>query len=162
MKKVISCLLVCFLLVSIFFVGCQKDDAVQYDGTKIALSDNGITVDGENITNDNTQAVYSENDIVFYLEGQDFKYGEGTKEEEHSQAEADKHTVVHITKPGQYVLSGELSAGQVAVDLGEEAETDPNAVVTLVLNDVDITCTVAPAVIFYNVYECGASDEETL
>lgn len=161
MKKVISCLLVCVLLVSVFFVGCQKDNKVQYDGTKIALSDNGITVDGENITNDNTQAVYSENDIVFYLEGQDFKYGEGTKDEEHSQAEADKHTVVHITKPGQYVLSGELSAGQVAVDLGEEAETDPNAVVTLVLNDVDITCTVAPAVIFYNVYECGASDEET-
>lgn len=161
MKKVISCLLVCVLLVSIFFVGCQKDDAVQYDGTKIALSDNGITVDGENITNDNTQAVYSENDIVFYLEGQDFKYGEGTKDEEHSQAEADKHTVVHITKPGQYVLSGELSAGQVAVDLGDEAETDPNAVVTLVLNDVDITCTVAPAVIFYSVYECGVADEET-
>ncbi len=161
MKKVISCLLVCILLVTMCFTGCKKEEKVEIDGVKIALSDNQITVDGENITNDNTQAVYSANDIVFYLEGQDFKYGEGTKEEEHSQAEADKHTVIHITKPGRYVLSGELSAGQVAVDLGEEAETDPEAVVTLILNDVDITCTVAPAIIFYNVYECGVADEET-
>ncbi len=161
MKKIISCLLVCILLVSVFFVGCQKDNKVQYDGTKIALSDNEITVDGEKITNDNTQAVYSANDIVFYLAGQDFTYGEGEKEDEHEQSEADAHTVVHITKPGRYVLSGELSAGQVAVDLGEDAEKDPEAVVTLILNDVDITCTVAPAIIFYNVYECGVADEET-
>ena len=33
--------------------------------------------------------------------------------------------------------------------------------VTLVLNGVDITCTVAPAVIFYSVYECGSTDAET-
>ncbi|MBQ8765536.1 MAG: carbohydrate-binding domain-containing protein, partial [Clostridia bacterium] len=45
--------------------------------------------------------------------------------------------------------------------LGEDAETDPEAVVTLILNDMDITCTVAPAIIFYNVYECGVADEET-
>ena len=90
---------------------------------------------------------------MFYLEGQDFTYGEGTKEDEHSQKEADAHTVVHITKPGKYVLSGALSLGQIAVDLGEDAKEDPEAVVTLVLNGVDITCEVAPAVIFYDVYE---------
>lgn len=161
MKKIVPCLLVCILLMTMSFTGCKKEKNAEIDGVKIALSDKQITVNGENITNDNTQAVYSANDIVFYLEGQDFKYGEGTKEEEHSQAEADKHTVIHITKPGRYVLSGELSAGQVAVDLGEEAETDPEAVVTLILNDVDVTCTVAPAIIFYNVYECGSTDEET-
>lgn len=47
------------------------------------------------------------------------------------------------------------------MDLGEDAEEDPDAVVTLILNGVDITCTVAPAVIFYNVYECGSTDTET-
>ena len=31
----------------------------------------------------------------------------------------------------------------------------------MILNDVDITCKVAPAIIFYNVYECSNSDEET-
>ncbi len=31
----------------------------------------------------------------------------------------------------------------------------------LVLDGVDINCSVAPAVIFYNVYECGSGDTET-
>ena len=156
MKKILACLVVITLL----FTGCSLATQ-KIDGVQINLSDSKITVDGNKITNDNTQAVYSSNDIIFYLEGQDFKYGEGEKEDEHSQTEADSHTVVHITKPGRYVLSGSLSAGQIAVDLGEDAETDPNAVVTLILNGVDVTCTVAPAVIFYNVYECGVIDEET-
>lgn len=134
---------------------------VSAEATKINLSDEGITVNGAKISTEETEAVYIANDIVFYLEGQDFTYGEGTEADEHSQEEADKHTVVHITQPGQYVLSGKLSAGQIAVDLGEDAEDDPNAVVTLVLDNVDISCTVAPAVIFYNVYECGEADEET-
>ena len=68
--------------------------------------------------------------------------------------------MVHITKPGVYSLSGKLSLGQIAVDLGDGAKKDSDAVVTLVLNGVDITCEVAPAVIFYNVYECGDDDAE--
>ncbi|MDE5994500.1 MAG: carbohydrate-binding domain-containing protein, partial [Oscillospiraceae bacterium] len=77
-----------------------------------------------------------------------------------SKEEADKHTVVHITKAGTYVLSGALSKGQIAVDLGEDAKNDPNAAVTLILNGVNITSTVAPSIIFYNVYECGNDDTE--
>ena len=134
---------------------------VSADATKIVLSDDGITVDGEAVSTDATAPVYTAKDIVFYLEGQGFLYGEGTTADEHSQEEADQHTVVHITQPGQYILSGKLSAGQIAVDLGEDAEEDPNAVVTLILDNVDVTCSVAPAVIFYNVYECGSADEET-
>lgn len=64
--------------------------------------------------------------------------------------------MVTIRKAGTYRVSGSLSAGQLAVDLGDDAKTDPSAVVTLILDGVDITCTVAPAVIFYNVYECDA------
>ncbi len=156
MKKIIVCLVVLILLLS----GCGSKEP-KIKGTQINLSDNKITVDGQEITTDNTQAVYSAKDIVFYLAGQDFTYGEGEKEDEHEQSEADAHTVVHITKPGRYVLNGKLSLGQISIDLGEEAETDPEAVVTLILNGVDITCKVAPAIIFYNVYECSSSDEET-
>ena len=126
----------------------------------IELSDELITVDGEEVTEDVEAAVYVAKDIVYYEEGKDFTYGEGTNEDAHSEEEANKHTVVHITKPGTYVLRGKLSAGQIAVDLGEDAKDDPEAVVTLALDNVDITCNVAPAVIFYNVYECGSSDEE--
>lgn len=148
MKKI----LVCFVALTLLLSGCRSNEQ-KIEGTQINLSDNKITVDGKEITADDTQAVYSANDIVFYLAGQDFTYGEGEKQDEHEQSEADAHTVVHITKPGRYVLSGKLSLGQIAIDLGEDAETDPNAVVTLVLNNVDITCSVAPAIIFYNVYE---------
>ena len=129
--------------------------------TNIQLSDEGITVDGSAISTEENSAVYAANDIVFYLADQGFTYGEGEAADEHTQEEADAHTVVHITEPGAYAVSGSLSAGQIAIDLGEDAEEDPEAVVTLYLNGVDITCEVAPAVIFYNVYECGEKDEET-
>jgi hypothetical protein len=153
-------------------VGCSQEQPPQReqelitrqaspDATQIVLSDSGIIVSGDPISSDETAAVYTANDIVFYLEGQGFTYGEGEEADEHSQAEADRHTVVHITQPGEYVISGKLSAGQIAVDLGEDAADDPNAVVTLVLKNADITCTVAPAVIFYNVYECGKADEDS-
>lgn len=130
------------------------------DATVIELSDEEITVDGSVISMDSESAVYAANDIVFYLEGQDFTYGEGEESDAHSQKEADAHTVVHITAPGTYVVSGNLSAGQIAVDLGKDAKKNPKAVVTLILNGVDIKCNVAPAVIFYNVYECGVAETE--
>lgn len=177
MKRSVALLLIVALLVTL--VGCGENppaksdlptadvvlkeamdtSAETYEGTGIVLSDTGITVNGAAIGKDKTAAVYTANDIVYYESGKDFTYGEGEEKDAHTKAEADAHTVVHITKPGQYVLSGKLSKGQIAVDLGEDAEEDPTAVVTLVLNGMDVTCTVAPAVIFYNVYECGNKDE---
>lgn len=134
---------------------------IDYDNlTGINLSDDEILVNGNPISTDYQSDVYVANDIVFYLEGQDFTYGEGTEKDAHSQADADAHKVIHITAPGTYTLSGSLSAGQIAIDLGEDAKDDPEAVVNLILNNADITCSVAPAVIFYNVYECGDSDTE--
>lgn len=130
------------------------------DATQIMLSDDGVTVDGNLASTEDTAAVYAANDIIYYEEGQDFTYGAGTEEDEHSADEAAEHTVVHITEPGSYLISGTLSAGQIAVDLGEDAAEDPEAVVTLILDNAEVTCSVAPAVIFYNVYECGSTDEE--
>ena len=143
--------------------GEQSGDstATQIAGVAIELSDNGVMVNGEAAGSDTAAAVYVANDIVYYQDGKDFTYGEGTEADAHSASEADGHTVVHITQPGTYAISGKLSQGQIAVDLGEDAEEDPNAVVTLILNGVDLTCTVAPAVIFYHVYECGSTDPET-
>ena len=155
MKKI---LFLCMAMMTLL-VGCGKEN--YDDATKIVLSDSGITVDGENISNDTTSAVYTANDIIYYEAGKGFTYGEGTTEDEHTAEEAASHTVVHITKPGRYLLSGKLSAGQVAIDLGEEAEDNPEAVVTLILDGLDINCSVAPAVIFYNVYECGDKDNAT-
>ena len=130
------------------------------NAVEIILSDEQVTVGGEEVSLQKENAVYKTNDIVYYEEGKDLTYGEGTGEDAHSKDEADAHTVIYITKPGTYSVSGTLSKGQIAVDLGEDAEDDPSAVVTLILNGVDITCSVAPAVIFYNVYECGDADTE--
>ena len=137
------------------------NSAILEGAVEIALSDDGIKVDGNAIATEETSAVYGANDIVYYMSGQDFKYGEGTEKDAHSEDEAAAHTVVHITQPGRYAVSGKLSKGQIAIDLGDDAEEDENAVVTLILNGADITCEVAPAIIFYNVYECGTADEET-
>jgi len=120
-----------------------------------------IRVNGAPITQDETCAVYAANDIVYYEAGHDFTYGEGTEADAHTPEEAAAHTVVHITRPGTYEVSGTLPKGQIAVDLGSDAKKDPQAVVTLILNNVDITCDVAPAIIFYKVYECGDKDEDT-
>ena len=130
------------------------------DAVEIILSDNSITVDGEAVGSDNSSAVYTANDIIYYESGKDFTYGEGSEKDAHSADEAAAHTVVHITKAGTYSISGKLSKGQIAVDLGDGAKENPEAVVTLILNGADISCSVAPAVIFYNVYEC-ATDEAT-
>ena len=77
----------------------------------------------------------------------------------HTAEEAAKNAKLHITAPGTYELSGTWQ-GQVWVDLGEESFTNPEAVVTLVLNGADITCTVAPAIVFYQVYEADNTWEE--
>lgn len=137
-----------------------EEEVINENITKIVLSNSDILVNEEEISEDVQADVYKANDIIFYLEGQGIEYGEGTEADEHSQIEADAHTVVHITKPGTYEISGTMDAGQIFVDLGEDAKDDPTAVVNLILNDVDITCTVAPAILFYSVYECAEVTDE--
>lgn len=137
-----------------------SSDESPADAVEISLSDTGIKVDGSEVQTGAENAVYVGNDIIYYENGKDFTYGEGTTQDAHSSESAAEHTVVHITQPGTYSISGTLSKGQIAVDLGDEAENDPDAVVTLILNGADITCTVAPAIIFYNVYECGTTEAD--
>lgn len=77
----------------------------------------------------------------------------------HTPEEAYENPVLHITQPGTYVLEGKWN-GQIRVDLGEDAFDDPTAKVKLVLNGVDINCTVAAGILFANVYECDNGWED--
>ena len=122
----------------------------------LVLSDQTVTLNGSTVSQGTDGAVTVSHDIIYYQADQGEDYGEGSADDEHTADEADAHTVVTIRKAGTYRVSGSLSAGQLAVDLGDDAKTDPSSVVTLILDGVDITCTVAPAVIFYSVYECDA------
>lgn len=71
----------------------------------------------------------------------------------HTPEEAYNNAVLHITRAGTYKLEGNWH-GQIRVDLGEDAFEDPTQKVTLIMNGVTVTCTVAPGVVFANVYEC--------
>ena len=149
--------LLTLVLVGALMLGCacaaEPAPATQ-TATDIVLADSGITVDGQAVSTDPSAPVYVGAEIVYYKDGTDESYGEGTESEKHSAAEAAAHTVVTITQPGTYRLTGSLSQGQISIDLGKSAKRDPSAVVTLILDNVDVKCTVAPAFIFYNVYEC--------
>ena len=162
MKKIMLWILSLMMILS----GCgnKKDEAIHpsltKDGIQIELSDDEIIVEGELISDDTSQAIYCANDIVYYEANKDFTYGEGSEKDAHEESEALKHRVVHIAQPGTYEISGTFSQGQIAIDLGDDAKDNESAVVNLILNNVDITCDVAPAIIFYNVYECGNRSEE--
>lgn len=79
----------------------------------------------------------------------------------HSAKEAYDNPVLHITNPGTYILQGNWN-GQIMIDLGEKEETfqDDNAKVKLILNGVDVNCTVAPAFVAYSAFECDNGWEE--
>ena len=122
--------------------------------TEITLSDDMLMADSDS-------GVSITNDIIYYEDRETYDsgnpYGEGEEWERHTAEEAAVHTVVHITKPGAYRVCGKLSQGQIRIDLGKDAYEDENAVVELILKDADITCTVAPAILFQNVYECDGN-----
>ena len=161
-KRIFAAVLSSALLLTACSASGGSSSSGQREGTQtpiladhdITLSDSEITLDGQMLAQDGGKTVTLSHDIVYYHDNTGEDYGAGTQADMHTREEADAHTVVTIREPGTYRVSGALSAGQLAVDLGEEAKRDRSAVVTLVLDGVDITCTVAPAVIFYNVYEC--------
>ena len=75
------------------------------------------------------------------------------------EEEAYNNKVLHIKEAGTYVLQGKWN-GQINIDLSEGAFEDETQKVNIILNGVDITCSVAPAIIFENAYECDNTWEE--
>lgn len=73
----------------------------------------------------------------------------------HSAKEAYENPVLHITKPGTYIIQGKWN-GQIMIDLGDKDDTftDVKSRVKLILNGVDVNCTVAPAFVAYSAFEC--------
>jgi len=172
MKKISAFLLACVLL-----TGCGAAAAptvteqTPMDYTEPAAGAYESRFEGEtlirlskgamDVTGVNSMSVYMSKDIVYYEDRETYDsgnpYGEGEAWERHSMDEANSHLVINITSPGAYRVTGSFPAGQIRIDLGEDAYDDPNAVVELILDNADITCTVAPAILFQNVYECDGN-----
>lgn len=77
----------------------------------------------------------------------------------HTKEEAYENPCLHITEPGTYELSGKWR-GQIFIDLGKNSKVDINKKINLVLNNVEIDCTVAPAIYIYRAYECDNKWED--
>lgn len=159
MKRLTAILIICTIVFCLG--GCAEKGAVENsypDERVIMLSDSGITLDGKAIDESTESAVFASNDVIYYEDKDTYEsgnpYGEGSASERHSAEDAEKCTVVNITKAGTYRISGKLSDGQLRVDLGKDAYENPDCVVNLILDNADISCAVAPAVLFLNVYEC--------
>ena len=90
--------LLCILLTLVMLAGCAAPGAEPASNGEvlIRLSDDGVEFP-------EGSGVHTANDILC---------------DDANAEEAARHTVVHITKPGTYRISGALSAGQIAVDLG--------------------------------------------
>ena len=164
LKKITTVLLAAVLL-TMGLTSCGTSKTVYENEISIVLSENEVTAQGKGFDayGDN---VFVSNDVIYYEDKDTYEsgnpYGEGTDQDKHTAEEAAAVTVVNIVQPGYYRISGKLSNGQIRVDLGEDAFEDENAVVTLILDGVEINCDIAPAVIFQNVYECDNQwSEET-
>lgn len=178
-SKRIICIMLAAIICLSAFVGCSQQNSNDADdnsqsineekaleGTEIVLSDEGITVEGKTVdSGEEAEGVTVGGEIIYYHDMDSYEsgnpYGAGDDSDKHTEEEAAEHTLVTITKAGTYRISGTLSKGQLAVDLGEDSVSDPSATVTLVLCGADITCEIAPAVIFYNVYECSDDSLDT-
>lgn len=147
------------LMVNFHLSGCSNRKTNE-DIIHIVLSDQEILIDGKEASISDKEAVYIGADIIYYEEGKDETYGNGNQEDAHSPEEAMQYTVITITKPGTYEVTGQISKGQIFVDLGKDSKDDPDAVVNLILNNAEITCTVAPSIVVYHAYECGSTKKK--
>ena len=91
-RLIMIVLLLTLALAACTLTGCSKADNsknLPEGAVAIDLSDKKIEVDGKKATADASNAVYVANDIVYYKEGKDFTYGEGTEDEAYSKEEAE-------------------------------------------------------------------------
>lgn len=113
------------LLAGLLCFGCSS--AATDTATQIQLSEEAITVNGDAIAQDDSQAVYASTQVESHDDVSDALQGI-------------TNTVVHITQAGTYEISGQLTDGQITVDAPEQA-------VTLILNQASISCQTAPAIL---------------
>lgn len=111
------------LIAAFLCFGCSNADS---GAAQIALSDDAVTVNGEAITQDSAQAVYTSSVVE-------------THEDVAADLKDTANTIVHITKAGDYQLSGSIQNAQIRVSAPEQE-------VNLILNGVEITNQTAPAI----------------
>lgn len=132
-------------------------DYEKLESKAVKLSGDKAEVDGKEVSTLIRDGAFISSDIVYYEDMDKYPsgnyYGAGNRDEKHTKEEAEKNQVFNITEAGAYTITGEWK-GQIKVDLGEGAKEDKDAKVVLILDGANISCSVAPAIVFENVYEC--------
>lgn len=129
MKRAVNVLMILVLV----FVCSVPIVCAEQDVTKILLSDDGITVNGEKISNDINNSVYLS-----------LNMNNGGTSEEAKNANLEVENIINIIEPGTYEISGSVSDGQIAIDANKI-----DGIVNIVLNNANITCKNAPAIFVY-------------
>ncbi len=134
-KKIISIMvMVGIILLNIFFINTTNVFADNSNTTYISLSDSNITVNNENISENTFENIYLTTAM-----------NNGGSSEDAVEANIKINNIININSSGTYEFTGKLSDGQISVNSNKIGGD-----VTIILNNVDITCKNAPAIFVYN------------
>ena len=133
LSKKITIIMIILLLVNILG-GIFTNVFAAGSTTKIILSDDGITVNGEAISTDSTSAVNLSNST-----------NNGGTSTDATSSNIEIANIINITAAGTYEFIGSLSDGQISIN-----SNDITGDVAIILNNVSITCENAPAIFVYN------------
>lgn len=127
MKRLWAALLALLCLTA----GCAWAEEAE---TVIVLSDDAISVNGQEISGDSEADVY-------------LAYQNETHEDVPEELKTLSNRVITIAEEGVYRFSGKASDVQIAVRAGEDDK------VRLILDGIDISCRTAPAIVGHSAYD---------
>ncbi len=131
-KKIFLTILV--ILILNILLGMYSYIYAATDTTYISLSNDGIKVNGESISNNTEGAVYLTSST-----------NNGGTSSSATSANIEIKNVINITKAGTYEFTGTLTDGQISVN-----SNNISGDVIIVLNNASITCENAPVIMAYN------------
>jgi hypothetical protein len=134
-KKIISITMIVGIILNMFYINVSNVFAANSNTTYISLSDSNITVDGNNISNNSSEDIYLTQTM-----------DNGGSSDDAIKANIAITNIININNSGTYEFTGKLSDGQISINSNKV-----NGDVTIILNNVDITCENAPAIFVYNV-----------
>lgn len=148
-KGIIAIFIIMILAFNLYFTYAEQAPVKQIQEEsvqQIILSDEGILVNNEAISTVNTNNIYLSNGM-----------SNGGTSENAMNANIQIANVVNIKNSGTYEFTGTLTDGQIAIDANKLAGN-----VTIILNNVNITCKNAPAIFVYNSKLDSASNTVTI
>lgn len=148
-KGIIAIFIIMILAFNLYFTYAEQAPVKQIQEEsvqQIILSDEGILVNNEAISTVDTNNIYLSNGM-----------SNGGTSETAMNANIQIANVVNIKNSGTYEFTGTLTDGQIAIDANKLAGN-----VTIILNNVNITCKNAPAIFVYNSKLDSASNTVTI